>query len=105
MNPRVGLSRLAAVSLTAALGWSCYAAKTGKEEDRYVFKVPSLRNVALTGPYFHDGSVASLVDAVRIMARFQLGRVLTDEAVDDIVAFLQSLSGAVPAHYSPPPTR
>ncbi|HET6978228.1 MAG TPA: cytochrome-c peroxidase [Pyrinomonadaceae bacterium] len=66
---------------------------TKNEADKYVFKVPSLRNVALTGPYFHDGSAASLEEAVRIMSLYQLGRTLTPDETDSIVRFLRSLSG------------
>lgn len=66
---------------------------TAKEEDRHVFKVPSLRNIALTAPYFHDGSTNSLKQAVLIMGRYQLGRELSDEDVQAIVAFLNSLTG------------
>lgn len=66
---------------------------TKREEDRHRFKVPSLRNVALTAPYFHDGSVARLEDAVRVMGRYQLGRILSEREVTDIVAFLNSLNG------------
>jgi cytochrome c peroxidase len=66
---------------------------TGNEEDRYVFKVPSLRNVALTAPYFHDGSAATLEQAVDIMGNYQLGRPLSDEDRRYIVAFLESLTG------------
>ena len=69
---------------------------TGKEEDRFVFRVPSLRNVELTAPYFHDGSAATLEDAVRVMARVQLGRPLPDQDVASIVAFLKSLTGTLP---------
>lgn len=69
-------------------------AVTGLEADRYVFKVPMLRNVALTAPYFHDASAATLPDAVRTMARIQLGRVLSDQEVDELVAFLVSLTGS-----------
>lgn len=69
---------------------------TGREEDRHVFKVPSLRNVALTAPYLHDGSVAQLPDAVRIMGRYQLGRPLSDEEIRLIVAFLNTLTGKLP---------
>lgn len=65
---------------------------THREEDRYIFKVPSLRNVALTAPYFHDASVASLEDAVRIMGRYQLGVDLPRQDVALIVAFLKSLT-------------
>lgn len=66
---------------------------TGRPEDRYLFKVPSLRNVARTSPYFHDGATASLPEAVRIMARYQLGIELTRTETDQIVAFLESLTG------------
>jgi len=66
---------------------------TGKEEDKYVFKVPSLRNVALTAPYFHDGSAKTLDAAVRVMARYQLGRELSEEDIADLVRFLQTLTG------------
>jgi cytochrome c peroxidase len=67
---------------------------TGNERDRHVFRVPSLRNVAVTAPYFHDGSVASLSQAVSIMARSQLGREVPQEDVDLIVKFLGTLTGA-----------
>lgn len=66
---------------------------TNREEDRFVFRVPSLRNVALTAPYFHDGSAATLEDAVRVMAQYQLGRELEAKDRDDLVAFLRSLTG------------
>jgi len=66
---------------------------TGKEIDRYYFKVPSLRNVALTAPYFHDGSAPTLEAAVTIMAKYQLGRVLPPEDLSDIVLFLRTLTG------------
>jgi cytochrome c peroxidase len=71
---------------------------TGKEEDRYVFRVPSLRNVAVTAPYFHDGSAASLDDAVSAMGRFQLGRDLPCGDVALIVAFLGTLTGEYQGH-------
>jgi len=71
---------------------------TKKEEDMFVFKVPSLRNIEHTYPYFHDGSVWSLEDAVRIMAKTQLGKELTDQQVKDIVAFLKALTGEIPKH-------
>lgn len=70
---------------------------TGREEDRHVFKVPGLRNVALTAPYFHDGSAPTLEVAVAIMGRYQLGRDLAVEDVKAIVAFLNSLTGRIPA--------
>ncbi|MFL6572780.1 MAG: cytochrome-c peroxidase [Burkholderiales bacterium] len=75
---------------------------TKKEEDRYVFRVPTLRNVAKTAPYFHDGSVDRLDHAVRAMANVQLGHPLDDAAVTDIVSFLEALTGEVPSNYAPP---
>ncbi len=72
-------------------------AVTKNEADKFVFKVPVLRNVAMTPPYFHDGSVDRLVDAVTIMAKIQLGRDLTAAQADDITAFLHSLTGKIPA--------
>jgi len=66
---------------------------TGSDEDRFEFKVPSLRNVALTAPYFHDGSVASLDLAVRLMGEYQLGRRIPEVEIEKIVAFLHTLSG------------
>jgi cytochrome c peroxidase len=71
-------------------------AVTKNESDRFMFKVPVLRNVAMTPPYFHDGSVDRLADAVTIMAKIQLGRDLTPAQAADIVAFLHSLTGKVP---------
>jgi len=61
--------------------------------DRTVFRVPSLRNVAVTAPYFHDGRARSLADAVETMARVQLGRTLTHEETDVLVQFLYTLTG------------
>lgn len=69
------------------------AAVTGKAEDLHVFKVPSLRNVALTAPYFHDGSVATLEQAVLIMGQYQLGVVIPASELTLIVAFLRTLTG------------
>jgi cytochrome c peroxidase len=66
---------------------------TKNEADRFVFRVPSLRNVEHTAPYFHDGSAATLEDAVQVMAKYQLGRKLAGEQVRGILAFLRSLSG------------
>jgi cytochrome c peroxidase len=77
-------------------------AVTKKEEDRYVFRVPMLRNVAKTAPYFHDGSVETLDRAVQVMGAVQLGRKLDDATTASIVAFLESLTGEVPRHYAPP---
>jgi len=78
---------------------------TKKEEDRYVFRVPMLRNVAKTAPYFHDGSVERLDRAVRIMASVQLGRELDDTTVGEIVSFLEALTGGIPSNYAPPGRR
>lgn len=68
--------------------------------DLYVFRVASLRNVAETPPYFHDGSVATLPEAVKVMARVQLGVTLDEPDTRDIVAFLESLTGEVPANFA-----
>ncbi len=75
------------------------AAVTKNEADRFVFKVPSLRNVKQTGPYFHDGRVATLDQAVRLMAEHQLGKDLTDAQVKSITTFLGSLTGVLPLGY------
>lgn len=69
---------------------------TQREEDRHVFKVPSLRNVALTAPYFHDGSAETLEQAVSVMARYQLGRDLSTGDIECVVAFLMTLTGEQP---------
>jgi len=75
---------------------------TKNDADLYVFKVPQLRNVAKTAPYFHDGSVKELPRAVRIMGKVQLGKELSEQEAAQIVAFLDSLTGDVPANYAPP---
>jgi len=72
-------------------------AVSGNEADKYFFKVPSLRNVEKTGPYFHDGSVANLNDAIKIMAKLQVNKDLTDIEVGQIIIFLRTLTGEVPA--------
>jgi len=69
---------------------------TKKEEDKFVFKVPSLRNVALTAPYMHDGRADTLEEAVEIMSEHQLGRYMSKEEIEKIVAFLKSLTGEIP---------
>ncbi len=66
---------------------------TGRERDRHVFKVPSLRNVEVTPPYLHDGSVNQLEDMVDVMAKYQLGRKLSRKQVDLITKFLKTLTG------------
>jgi cytochrome c peroxidase len=77
-------------------------AVTRNPADRHVFRVQMLRNVARTAPYFHDGSVADLREAVRVMAAVQLGRTLTAAETGAITAFLESLTGSVPAGFSTP---
>ena len=74
---------------------------THKERDKYYFKVPSLRNVEKTAPYFHDGRTSSLRAAVLTMAKYQLGRKITSQEVDKIVAFLKSLNGKLPKNIEP----
>ena len=71
---------------------------TGNEADKHAFKVPSLRLVALTAPYLHDGNAPTLRDAVDKMFRFQLGREAPDNEKDDIVAFLKTLAGELKGH-------
>ncbi|WP_320034869.1 cytochrome-c peroxidase [Halarcobacter sp.] len=66
---------------------------TKDEEDKYYFKVPTLRNIELTAPYFHDGREEDLKDAVKTMAFVQLGRPITNEEINKIVAFLKTLTG------------
>lgn len=66
---------------------------TKKESDRYVFKVPSLRNVAITPPYLHDGSAETLETAIDIMGKYQLGHQLDQSQIDLIVKFLLTLTG------------
>jgi cytochrome c peroxidase len=68
-------------------------ARTGDDADREVFRVPSLRNVAVTAPYFHDGRAPTLPLAVATMARVQLGRPVADQDIQAIVAFLKTLTG------------
>jgi cytochrome c peroxidase len=74
-------------------------AVTKQEADRMVFKVPTLRNVEKTAPYFHDGSIITLDEAVRQMADHQLARTLTKEEIGSIVAFLKALTGELPTEY------
>jgi cytochrome c peroxidase len=89
-------ARAAAGRPVTAADWGRYNV-THKEEDRFVFKVPSLRNVALTAPYFHDGSARTLEDAVDVMFRYQLGREAPAEDKALIIKFLNALSGNPPA--------
>jgi cytochrome c peroxidase len=74
---------------------------TAKEADKQLFKVPTLRNVALTAPYMHNGSVKTLDEAVRVMAKLQLDKTLSEQQVADIVAFLNALTGEFPEQTLP----
>ena len=74
-------------------------AVTKQEADRMVFKVPTLRNIEKTAPYFHDGSIATLEEAVRKMADHQLARTLNKEEADSIATFLKALTGELPTEY------
>ncbi|MEA2090790.1 MAG: cytochrome-c peroxidase [Campylobacterota bacterium] len=69
---------------------------TKNEADKYYFKVPSLRNIEKTAPYLHDGRYDDLEEVVKFMARYQLGRIVTQDELDKIVQFLGSLSGEIP---------
>lgn len=77
------------------------AAVTNNPSDEYFFKVPSLRNVTETYPYFHDGSVEKLEDAINIMAKTQLGKELSPQETQSIMAFFQSLKGELPTINNP----
>ena len=69
---------------------------TKNEADKYMFKVPTLRNVTKTGPYLHDGSISDLKKLTSMMAEHQLGRTLDDTQVESIVTFLKALTGELP---------
>ena len=66
---------------------------TKDEKDRHFFKVPVLRNIEFTAPYFHDGSVSNLADAVKIMAKVQRNKNLTEVETNNLVEFLKTLTG------------
>jgi cytochrome c peroxidase len=72
---------------------------TKKESDRMIFRVPTLRNVTKTAPYFHDGSVKDIQTAVKLMAQHQFGKQINDDDVKHIVTFLDSLTGELPKSY------
>ncbi|MEN0059899.1 MAG: cytochrome-c peroxidase [Bdellovibrio sp.] len=74
---------------------------TKKQEDKHMWRVPTLRNIALTAPYFHNGSVATLDEAVKVMAKTQLNKDLPETEVQQIVAFLKTLTGERPAQTLP----
>ena len=73
------------------------AGVTGQDADRFKFKVPTLRNVEMTYPYFHDGEAATLTEAVEIMGRLQLARKFEEPELVQIVAFLNTLTGDQPS--------
>ncbi len=74
---------------------------TGNPADAHLWRVPTLRNLMYTAPYFHNGAVKSLPEVVRIMTTLQLDKNLTTEEVADIVAFLESLTGEFPEQMMP----
>jgi cytochrome c peroxidase len=101
MGPTVGgqmFQKLGAVNPYATADTGRFQV-TQKESDKYLFKVPSLRNIAETGPWFHDGSVKTLDEAIRLMAWHQLGKKLEPADVTSIAAFLKSLTGKPDAAY------
>lgn len=79
------------------------ASQTMKDSDKYMFKTPSLRNVAQTSPYFHDGSVSDLKEAIAIMGKIQLDKDLSETEINNIAAFLNALTGTVPVKYQTAP--
>ncbi len=72
---------------------------TKNDSDRMMFKVPSLRNIAMTAPYFHNGKVATLDQAVVQMGEYQLGKQMSPQEVSSVVTFLKTLTGEIPAQY------
>jgi len=76
---------------------------TKSQYDKMVFKVPSLRNVEKTGPYFHNGRVATLEEAVKRMGEYQVGEQLRNAQIQSIVTWLRSLTGVIPAEHIKPP--
>jgi cytochrome c peroxidase len=74
---------------------------TKKQADMHMFRVPTLRNISQTAPYFHNGAVTTLEEAVRVMGKTQLNKDLSKKEVTSIVAFLESLSGSIPPQTMP----
>ena len=72
---------------------------TKSEADKFFFKVPSLRNVEMTGPYLHDGSIEDIETVVSMMAEYQLSRKISDEDIQSIIIFLKTLTGEIPKDY------
>lgn len=77
---------------------------TKQEGDKYMFKVPTLRNIEKTGPYFHDGKTATLAEAIAMMGEYQLGKALAPEDIASIETWLKALTGEVPTAYVAEPT-
>lgn len=88
-------------STSPAEGLVAVTGKAGKDADRFKFKVPTLRNVEMTYPYFHDGEAETLTEAVDIMGRLQLGKKFSDQENAQIVAFLKSMTGDQPSFQLP----
>ena len=86
---------------TRGLKLQAFPADGKKPDDEHLWKVPTLRNIALTAPYFHNGAVKTLDEAVTIMAKLQLDKDLSKEQLADIVAFLNSLTGEFPKQKMP----
>ncbi|MCB0284819.1 MAG: cytochrome-c peroxidase [Calditrichaeota bacterium] len=76
---------------------------TGEEADKYIFKVPSLRNIEKTFPYFHDGSISDLHESISIMGKTQLNQDISTEDLDKIALFLKALTGEVPEQFTKAP--
>lgn len=99
-GPAVGGNSFQKMGVVAAYSANSPAegrsAVTGKDADRFNFKVPTLRNVEMTYPYFHDGAANTLAEAVNTMARIQLGKTFTAEENAKVVAFLKTLTGDQP---------
>lgn len=74
---------------------------TGQDSDLHMFRVPTLRNIAQTAPYFHNGKVATLEEAIRVMGKVQLNKDLSDAQVKDIFTFLTQLTGSIPEQKLP----
>ena len=97
----LNLKRSASLPYTTSNKAEGLAGVTGKDADRFKFKVPTLRNVELTYPYFHDGASDTLTHAVDVMGRLQLGRHFSDQENSEIVAFLKTLTGDQPSFSLP----
>lgn len=104
----VGMGGNSYAKLGAVKDWSDQESDTGRmaltrqQRDLMYFKVPLLRNVVQTGPWFHDGKVTTIDEAVRLMGEHELGRKFTDSEVKSIVAFLNALTGPIPQEFIQP---